>query len=118
LYYTITKATKDVQASKGKTVSVNYKGELLGGKVFDTSIEAEAKKANLNQGGRKYEPIEFGLGQSQVIQGWDEGIALLKKGEKGILIIPSVLGYGERGAGADIPANSILMFEVELVEIK
>jgi FKBP-type peptidyl-prolyl cis-trans isomerase len=118
LYYIITQEGKGEQATAGKKVSVNYKGELLSGKVFDTSIEAEAKKANLNQGGRTYEPIQFDLGASMVIKGWDEGIALLKKGGKAILIIPSPLAYGERGAGGDIPANSILRFEVELVEIK
>jgi FKBP-type peptidyl-prolyl cis-trans isomerase len=90
---------KGEQTTAGKEVSVNYKGELLNGKVFDSSIEAEAKKANLNQGGRTYEPIKFTLGKGQVIKGWDEGIALLKKGGKAILVIPSPLAYGERGAG-------------------
>ncbi len=118
LYYIITQEGKGEQATAGKEVAVNYKGELLNGKVFDTSIETEAKKANLNQGGRTYEPIKFNLGAGMVIKGWDEGIALLKKGGKATLIIPSPLAYGERGAGGDIPANSVLRFDVELVEIK
>jgi FKBP-type peptidyl-prolyl cis-trans isomerases 1 len=53
-----------------------------------------------------------------VIRGWDEGIALMKTGEKGTLIIPSALGYGAAGAGANIPPNSVLIFDVELLEVK
>ncbi|MOA51205.1 putative FKBP-type peptidyl-prolyl cis-trans isomerase [compost metagenome] len=53
-----------------------------------------------------------------VIAGWDEGLQLLKKGEKAVFVIPSGLAYGERAMGADIPANSILVFDVELVDIK
>jgi FKBP-type peptidyl-prolyl cis-trans isomerase len=54
----------------------------------------------------------------QVIPGWDEGLMLLKKGSKAKLIIPSPLGYGESGAGALIPANSILVFDVEVTDSK
>ncbi len=118
LYYIMLEEGKGELVTIGKNVSVDYKGELLTGKVFDTSIEAEAKKANLQQAGRTYEPIQFGLGQGMVIKGWDEGIALLKKGGKAILLIPSPLAYGERGAGGDIPANSILRFDVTLVDFK
>ena len=63
-------------------------------------------------------PIDFPMGQGAVIPGWDEGIALLNKGSKAILLIPSSLAYGTRGAGADIPANSPLRFEVELVDVQ
>ena len=62
-------------------------------------------------------PIEFALGQGRVIKGWDEGISLLNVGSKAKFIIPANLGYGNRAMGP-IPANSILIFEVELVEIK
>ena len=55
---------------------------------------------------------------SQVIDGWDEGLMILKKGSKAKLIIPSPLGYGESGAGAMIPANSILVFDVEVTDAK
>jgi len=58
------------------------------------------------------------LGQGQVIQGWDQGVAMLPKGSKAVLYIPSPLGYGARGAGADIPPNSVLRFEVEVTDIK
>jgi len=61
--------------------------------------------------------LEFTLGQGQVIAGWDEGISLMNAGGKATLIIPSKLAYGERGAGNDIPANSPLVFDVELISV-
>jgi FKBP-type peptidyl-prolyl cis-trans isomerase len=106
LYYQITKAGTGPSAKSGQTVSVNYLGTTLNGKEFDSSAK---------HGGK---PFDFPLGQGQVIPGWDEGIALLNKGSKAILLIPSTLAYGQRGAGADIPADSPLRFEVELVEVK
>lgn len=105
IYYLITRPGAGPKAKSGQKVSVNYTGQLLSGKVFDTSDK---------QG----KPIEFPLGQGQVIPGWDEGIGLLNKGSKAIFLIPSTLAYGQRGAGADIPANSPLRFEVELVDVK
>lgn len=106
VYYVITKAGTGAKPKTGQIVSVLYTGMLLNGKVFDAS----------SRNGNK--PIEFPLGQGQVIPGWDQGIALLPKGSKAILLIPSALAYGPRGAGADIPANSILRFNVELVGVK
>jgi len=88
----------------GQTVFVHYTGMLLDGTKFDSSFD-------------RGEPLDFPIGQGQVIRGWDEGIALLKKGGKGTLYIPSPLAYGPRGAGADIPPNGVLKFEVELVDI-
>ncbi|TAE46626.1 MAG: FKBP-type peptidyl-prolyl cis-trans isomerase [Cytophagales bacterium] len=61
---------------------------------------------------------KFTLGKGQVIKGWDEGLALLRTGEKAILLIPSYLAYGQTGAGKDIPANSILRFDVELTQVE
>lgn len=97
-------------ASKGKRIKVNYTGWLYDpskamgrGKQFDTSIGKE--------------PFEFALGGGQVIKGWDEGFENMKVGGKRKLIIPSEMGYGERGAGAEIPANASLMFEVELLDV-
>ena len=87
-------------------MSVLYTGKLLDGKVFDAS----------SRNGNR--PFTFPLGQGKVIQGWDEGIALLRKGEKGILLIPSALGYGARGAGSDIPPNAVRYFDVELVDVQ
>ena len=92
-------------AKEGDMVSVHYKGTLTDGKEFDSSY------------GRN-QPFEFTLGAGQVIKGWDLGVAGMKVGGKRILTIPSGLGYGEAGMGADIPPNATLVFEVELLEIK
>lgn len=105
-YYVVTKAGTGPKPQTGQTVSVLYKGTLLDGKVFDSSEK---------QGGK---PISFALGVGQVIPGWDQGLAALTQGTKAILLVPSPLAYGSRGAGPDIPANAILRFDVELVEVK
>ena len=93
------------KAESGKTVSVHYEGSLENGKVFDSSYPRK-------------KPIEFKLGQGQVIEGWDEGIALLQVGDKARFVIPSHLGYGSRGAGGAIPPNATLIFDVELMDVK
>ncbi len=102
----------------GSTVKVNYTGRLINGEIFDTSIEATAKQANLYDKRRPYEPIEFPLGTGKVIKGWDEGISLMSVGSKGQLIIPSNMAYGEQGAGEFIPPFSSLIFDVELVSFQ
>lgn len=118
LHYVIDTPGQGAHSQKGDTVKVNYTGQLLGGKVFDTSVESAAKEHGVHNPQRPYEPIAFKLGVGQVIQGWDEGISLLKQGGKGRLFIPSTLAYGSQSVGGDlIPANSVLVFEVELVEI-
>ncbi len=114
--YVITEPGTGDNPQRGDTVKVNYSGYLLSGKVFDSSVEAVAKEHGLYDERRPYEPLEFQLGMGNVILGWDEGIGLLNKGAKGKIYIPSPLAYGERGAGKDIPANSILVFDVELVD--
>ena len=93
------------QAEKGNTVSVHYKGSLPDGTVFDSSY-------------KRKEPIEFPLGAGHVISGWDEGISLLKVGDKAQFVIPPHLGYGSSGAGGVIPPNATLIFDVELMEVK
>lgn len=93
------------KAEKGKLVSVHYTGALDNGQVFDSSY---ARK----------KPIEFPLGKGHVIEGWDEGIALLQVGDKARFVIPSHLGYGSRGAGGVIPPNATLVFDVELMDVK
>jgi peptidyl-prolyl cis-trans isomerase A (cyclophilin A) len=93
------------RAEAGKTVAVHYEGSLETGKVFDSSYPRK-------------KPIEFRLGQGQVIEGWDEGIALLQVGDKARFVIPSDLAYGAAGAGGVIPPNATLIFDVELMEVK
>jgi peptidyl-prolyl cis-trans isomerase A (cyclophilin A) len=93
------------KAENGKTVSVHYTGQLEDGKVFDSSYPRK-------------KPIEFPLGRGNVIEGWDEGIALLRVGDKARFVIPSHLGYGSRGAGGAIPPNATLIFDVELMDVK
>jgi peptidyl-prolyl cis-trans isomerase A (cyclophilin A) len=105
LRYKIINQGDGVQAEKGKTVSVHYKGMLPNGKVFDSSYDRK-------------QPIDFALGMGQVIAGWDEGIQLLKVGDKARLVVPSHMAYGSAGAGGVIPPNATLVFDVELVAVK
>ncbi|WP_207424191.1 FKBP-type peptidyl-prolyl cis-trans isomerase [Desertivirga brevis] len=118
LHYVITKSSVKPKAVKGDSVWVNYVGSTLDGKVFDSSIEAEAKKAGLEQPGRTYEPIKLVLGQGQVIPGWEEGLLLLNDGAKATFIIPSELAYGPQGSPPAIMPFSTLRFDLELVKVK
>ena len=109
LEYIVLESGNGAKAEAGKTVSVHYTGYLSEngncGKKFDSSVE-------------RGEPIDFPLGQGYVIKGWDEGIGLMKVGDKMRLIIPSSLGYGSAGAGGVIPPNATLIFDVELINVK
>ena len=105
LRYQILQKGDDQKAQKNKTVSVHYKGQLSDGTIFDSSY-------------KRNQPIEFSLGMGQVIRGWDEGVALLKVGDKARFVIPSNLAYGSRGAGGVIPPNANLIFDVELMSVK
>ena len=105
LRYQIIQKGSGKQAEKGKKVSVHYQGALENGEVFDSSY-------------KRNQPIDFQLGVGQVIEGWDEGIALLQVGDKARFVIPSYLGYGSTGAGGVIPPDATLVFDVELVDVK
>lgn len=118
LYYMVTKETTGEKPEAGDTVKVNYVGKLMDGTVFDSSFEDVVKEAGVYNEQREYAPLEFPVGQRRVIRGWDEGLMLLNEGSEATLYIPSGLGYGPRGSGTAIPANSILIFDVELVEVK
>ena len=104
LRYQIIQNGSGITPEKNNTVSVHYKGQLIDGTVFDSSY-------------KRNQPIEFKLGVGQVIPGWDEGISLLKVGDKARFVIPSYLAYGSQGAGGVIPPNANLIFDVELVKI-
>jgi len=118
LKYIITKPSIKRKALAGDTAYVNYTGHTLNGKVFDSSVQAVAMAAGLQQPGRTYEPIKVAVGQGNVIKGWDEALLLLNEGSKATLVIPSSLAYGDQGAGETIPAFTPLVFEIELVKIK
>lgn len=104
LIYVCTQPGNGAKPEAGKKVKVHYTGTLLDGTKFDSSVD-------------RGEPFEFPLGMGYVIPGWDEGVAMMSKGEKGILYVPAKLAYGERQAGP-IPAFSNLIFEVELVDFE
>ncbi len=104
LKYIILNKGTGVHADSNKSVEVHYIGSLTDGKIFDSSRD-------------RGEPIDFILGTGQVIRGWDEGISLMKVGDRYKLIIPSDLAYGEKGAGGVIPPNATLVFDVELLSV-
>lgn len=102
LLYKIENAGKGEAIKATDTVKVHYTGKLPNGKVFDSSVA-------------RGQPVEFQL--NQVIPGWTEGLQLVKKGGKIQLVIPPALGYGKQGAGASIPPNSTLIFDVEVLDV-
>jgi FKBP-type peptidyl-prolyl cis-trans isomerase len=108
LYYVIEKEGSGSTPTQGQKVSVNYTGRTLDGTPFDSNVDPKFQHT---------EPFEFELGRGMVIPGWDEGVALLKKGTKAKLFVPSPLAYGPQGTGP-IPPNAVLMFDVELLDIK
>lgn len=105
LYYIEEVAGTGAQAEAGKEVKVHYT-------LYN--IEGDKLQSTVDSG----QPFSFTLGSGQVIQGWDEGIALMKAGGKATFLVPSSLAYGATARGQDIPAYSPLIFEVELIEVK
>jgi peptidylprolyl isomerase len=104
LRYAVLREGEGGFADSGKVVTVHYSGYLEDGTKFDSSVERD-------------EPFSFLLGMGQVIPGWDEGIKLMKKGSKVRLLIPPNLAYGEVEL-EKIPANSTLIFDIELLDIQ
>jgi len=109
LYYTISKIGTGSDPKSGQTVTVNYTGKTMDGKVFDSNVDSNYHHVT---------PFTFVLGKHQVITGWDKGIPMIKKGGKGTIYIPSPMAYGEQSPSAAIPANSVLIFDIEVTEIK
>jgi FKBP-type peptidyl-prolyl cis-trans isomerase FkpA len=106
LHYIVRTTGVGATIPKGQIASVLYKGMLLDGKEFDSSEK---------QGGK---PVDFPIGVGAVVPGWDEGVQTMSKGGKSTFIIPSSLAYGEAGSPGVIPSNAVLVFDVELVDIK
>jgi len=108
LEYKVITEGSGLSPRKGQMVTVHYTGWLNNkgekGAKFDSSVDRK-------------QPFTFTIGVGQVIRGWDEGVASMKVGETRRLFIPSELGYGTRGAGAVIPPNAGLIFDVELISI-
>ncbi|MDE2779932.1 MAG: FKBP-type peptidyl-prolyl cis-trans isomerase [Chloroflexota bacterium] len=106
LQYEVLASGDGQSPSLGDIAVVHYTGWLTDGTKFDSSVD-------------RGDPFEFPVGQGRVIQGWDEGVALMQVGDKWKFTIPSELAYGERSIGNGlIPANSTLVFEVELLDVK
>lgn len=103
-YYMTEEGTGDL-IQPGKTAVVHYTGKLLDGTKFDSSKD-------------RNQPFPVQVGANRVIQGWEQGLQVFKVGDKGTLIIPSTLAYGERGAGGMIQPNAVLIFDIEVLEVK
>lgn len=121
LFYVIEEEGSGEQITSGQSASVHYAGYLLDGTLFDTSVKEKAQAAGLYNAERDknggYASFDLNVGVGLVIPGWDEGLLLLKKGSKAKFIIPSTLAYGERGSGAVIKPNSVLVFDIDVIEV-
>ncbi|KJE95462.1 FK506-binding protein [Capsaspora owczarzaki ATCC 30864] len=102
---TITPGDGVRKPQKGQTVSVHYTGTLTNGNKFDSSRD-------------RNKPFTFKIGQGEVIKGWDEGVAQMSIGQRATLTCSPDYAYGARGYPPIIPANSVLIFDVELLDIK
>jgi len=109
LYYTVSKKGSGISPKTGQEVSVNYTGKKMDGTKFDSNVDPAFNHV---------EPLRFSLGKRNVIKGWDEAVALMKKGMKATFYVPSTLAYGDRGADEKIPPNTILIFDIELLSFK
>lgn len=107
-----TKLGSGAEAVKGQSVVVHYTGWLF------AADAADHKGSKFDSSRDRGEPFVFPLGAGRVIRGWDEGVAGMKVGGQRTLIIPSQMGYGSRGAGGVIPPDAVLVFEVELLDVK
>ena len=103
MYYQIIEPGEGVAPKGNSKVSAHYEGQLLDGTIFDSSYQ-------------RGEPLQFNL--KQVIRGWQEALKMLKPGGKGLFLIPSRLAYGKQGFGTSIPPDAVLLFKIELLEVK
>lgn len=106
LYYLKLEEGTGAKVESGDNVEVHYTGTLLDGTKFDSSVD------------RNETFVVRPVGAGRVIPGWDEGLKLMKVGEKARLYIPSHLGYGRRGSPGAIPPNAVLLFDIEVISIQ
>lgn len=119
LRYVITKPGKGENGKSGQTATVNYAGYTLDGVYFDTSIKKLAEEKGVYNPQREpYEAYPVTIDQSSVIQGWHEALKVLNKGAKATVYIPSGLGYGPRRISPEIGENQILVFDLEITDLK
>ncbi|WP_040481362.1 FKBP-type peptidyl-prolyl cis-trans isomerase [Mariniradius saccharolyticus] len=104
-----------IKPSVGNLIYCNYTGRLLDGIVFDTNSESVARENDIYDENRQYRIFQFSLGGSEAIRGFDVGFRNLKSGSKGVLIIPSPWAYQDRTTVERVPANSVLVFDVEFL---
>jgi FKBP-type peptidyl-prolyl cis-trans isomerase len=109
LKYVMVKPGNGQKPKAGQKVKVIYTGTLPNGNIFDSNVDAA--------------PFKFTLDNKEVIPGWDEGVKLMSKGEKAVLIVPPTLGYGSKGVKDEngkfiVPQNSHMIFQIELVSFK
>lgn len=117
IYYEVKKEGKGELVPEGKTAYVHYAGYLLNGQMFDTSMSSAAAANNFDNGGNT-EPYAVVVNTGSVISGWDKMLMLMNKGMKVTVYIPSGFAYKAAGNGPRIPPNSVLMFDMEVVDIK
>jgi FKBP-type peptidyl-prolyl cis-trans isomerase FkpA len=109
VYYQITTPGAGPMAAVGQELSMKYTGMTLDGTKFDSNVDPAFQHT---------EPFKFTLGEGRVIPGWDDGLTVFNKGAKGVLVIPSALAYGAQGMPPKIAPNSVLHFDVELLDMK
>ncbi|MBO3699385.1 FKBP-type peptidyl-prolyl cis-trans isomerase [Roseivirga sp. E12] len=118
VYYVSLQEGNGVFPKNGDEVFLKYSMSLLDGTLIDTSSEAIARENDMFNPNRVYGPRSFVLGDREILQGWNIGIPKFSKGGKGRLLIPSYLAYGTSGFGSQIGPNTVIVFDVELVDIK
>ena len=118
LYVIVKKRGNGPKVATGKQVSINYTGRLLDGTIFDSSVESDARKGEIYNPQRPYEPMTYTVGKDKLIEGWEQGVMGQPEGTVLQLIIPSALAYGPRQMSAIILPYSPLVFDLEIVSVK
>ena len=118
LYIIVKKKGNGKVVQTGRTVSIDYVGSLLDGRVFECSIEEVAKQSGIYKSQHKYEPFTYTVGNTKLIKGWEEGVNGQPEGSEIMLVIPSSLAYGAQGAGSAIPPYTPLIFDITIRSVE